>query len=591
MLELLTQPVTSVIARHLKLEPSRIAALYAPPGKGFAGDLALPCFQLAKAAGMSPPALAAELSAVLAGLDLGLKAEQAGPFVNLTFAPARVASRLLPELSADPSVVLRATVGAGQTVCIDYSSPNIAKHMAFHHLRGTMIGNALSRCYAAAGYKVVRINFLGDWGTAFGRLIAGFKRENLTIADVERAPDKVTFLNDLYVRISQAEQADPSVSEQARVWSKKLEDGDPEVRAIWAALRQASIDELMKIYALLGVDFDSWNGEAHYNDKTAPLVEELEAKGLTRVDEGATVVDLSGFGLEKPALIRRADGGSFYATRDIAACDDRFREFAFDRSLYVVDLGQSLHFKEWFTIVKLLERPYAARLRHVGFGIVLMWNDEPGPGLPAGWGRGRSRGGRVMLLRDVLEEAIERARAIVTEKNPDLPERERDAIARAVGVGALVFNDLKNARTNDVKFKFEDALSMQGETGPYLQYAHARLCSIERKFAEQHGRPRAFDAARLSREEEKQVFLAVARLRSRLERTVETDEPSVLAQGLLALAGSVASWLTAGNQDASMRVLCSDAELASARYGLVRVARVALGQGLQLLGLEAPERM
>jgi len=591
MLELLTQPVTSLIAQHLKVEPERVAALYAPPGKGFTGDLALPCFQLAKARNMAPPALAAELCAVLVGSDLGVRAEQAGPFVNLTFAPARVATRLLPELAADPAVALRSRVGAGQTVCIDFSSPNIAKHMAFHHLRGTMIGNALSRCYAAAGYEVVRINFLGDWGTAFGRLIAGFKRENLTIADVQRAPDKVTFLNELYVRISQAEQADPTVSEQARVWSKKLEEGDPEVRAIWAALRQASIDELMKIYALLGVAFDSWNGEAHYNDQTEPLVEELEAKGFTRVDEGATVVDLTAVGLEKPALVRRADGGSFYTTRDIAAADDRYREFAFDRSLYVVDLGQSLHFKEWFAIVKLLGRPYDGRLRHVGFGIVLMWNDEPGPGLAVGWGRGRSRGGRVMLLRDVLEEAIDRARAIVTEKNPDLPEAERDSIARAVGVGALVFNDLKNARTNDVKFKFEDALSMQGETGPYLQYAHARLCSIERKFEAQHGKPLPFDATRLSREEEKQVFLAVARLRSRLERTVETDEPSVLAQSLLALAWCVASWLTAGNQDPSMRVLTPDTELASARHALVKVARASLGEGLRLLGLEAPERM
>jgi arginyl-tRNA synthetase len=591
MLELLTQPITTLIARHLNVESARVDSLYAPPGKGFTGDLALPCFQLAKARNVAPAALAAELCSVIAGSDLGASAVQAGPFVNLTFAPARVATRLLPQLAVDPLLALRSHVGEGRTVCIDFSSPNIAKHMAFHHLRGTMIGNALSRCYAAAGYRVVRINFLGDWGTAFGRLIAGFKRENLTIDDVARAPDKVTFLNDLYVRISQAEAVDPSVSEQARVWSKKLEEGDPEVRAIWAALRQASIDELMKIYALLGVDFDSWNGEAYYNDKTDPLVAELEQKGLTRVDDGATVVDLEAFGLEKPSLVRRADGGSFYSTRDIAAADDRYRQFAFHRSLYVVDLGQSLHFKEWFAIVKLLGRPYANSLRHVGFGIVLMWNDEPGPGLTVGWGRGRSRGGRVMLLRDVLEEAIERARAIVAEKSPELPGRERDDIARAVGIGALVFNDLKNARTNDVKFKFEDALSMQGETGPYLQYAHARLCSIERKFAELHGVPLPFDATRLSREEEKQVFLAVARLRTRLERTVESDEPSVMAQALLALAWSVASWLTAGNQEPAMRVLSPDAELASARHALVRVARVTLGEGLRLLGLEAPLRM
>ena len=277
-----------------------------------------------------------------------------------------------------------------------------------------------------------------------------------------------------------------------------------------------------------------------------------------------------------------ADGGTLYATRDLTACDDRFAEFGFARSLYVVDLGQSLHFQEWFAVAKLLQRPFADKLRHIGFGVVLIWNDEE-----SAWAKGRTRGGKIMLLREVLDEAVERAAAIVAEKNPDLPADERAAIARAVGVGAVVFNDLKNGRTGDVKFKFEEALRFDGETGPYLQFAHARMCSIERKAEHRSGG----NPALLTSEAEKQVLLAIARLQGALERAVDTDEPSVLAQALLGLASSVASWLTSGNADLNARVLCADAALAASRLQLVAAARGALGEGLRLLGLVAPERM
>jgi arginyl-tRNA synthetase len=586
MLEPLTAPVTDLIARHLGLEPARVEGLYAPPGKGFAADLALPCFQLAPLRKVPPPKLAAEIAKLIEGANLGVRASAAGPFVNLTFEPSAVAQLLMPPLADDPRVALRSSLGEGKTVCIDFSGPNIAKHFAFHHLRGNVLGNALSKCYAATSHKVVRINFLGDWGTAFGRLIAGFRREKLTRADVEAAPNKVTFLNDLYVRISQVEKSDSAVGDEARSWSKKLEDGDSEARDLWQLFRDASLSELQKLYDLLDIQFDSVRGEAYYADKVEVVVQEIERRGLAKVDKGATIVDLSAFGLEKPALVRRSDGGTFYSMRDLAAADDRYREFAFDRSLYVVAAEQSLHFQEWFSIAKLLERPYAERLHHVAFGLVLMWNDETG-----GWGKSSTRQGGVMMLADVLAEAIDRARGIVAEKSPELSDVERETIASAVGVGATVFNALKVARNNDVKFRFEDALSMQGETGPYLQYAHARLCSIERKFEQQFGVPSKADHALLTREEEKGVLLSIARLRSRLERVVELDEPSILAQALLALASSVASWLTAGSQDASMRVLSADVALGTARLALVRAARGALGEGLRLLGLSAPERM
>jgi arginyl-tRNA synthetase len=588
MIDLLASPLADAIAARTGLDASVIRPLVAPPAKGQAADLAVPCFAIAKALGRTPPAVASDLAGLVVP---GVTLAAAGPFLNATLDPGAVAGLLLPRLAADPVAALRSTTGAGRTVAIDFSSPNIAKHLAFHHIRSTMIGNSLARIYAAAGWRVVRINFLGDWGTAFGRLIAGWKREGLTLAQLEAAADRVTFLNELYVRASQAEKADPRLEDDARGWSRRLEEGDAEARSLWQLFKDASLAEFKRVYGLLGVDFDSWNGEAYYEDKMGPVLAELEDRGLASIDQGATVVDLSAAGLKKPMLLRRADGGTLYATRDLAAADDRFAAYAFDRALYVVDLGQSLHFKEWFACAKLMGRAYAERLRHVGFGIVLMWNDERGDGLEPGWARGRTRGGKVMLLREVLDEAIDRARQIVAEKNPDIAGAERDAVARAVGVGAVVFNDLKNARTNDVKFKFEEALRFDGETGPYLQFAHARLASIERRYAAAHPAAPIGDPALLTRPDEKAVLLALARLGDALSRSVDGDEPSQLAQGLLQVAGAISAWLTAGSKDETARVLTDDARLAASRRRLVGAARATLGEGLRLLGLEAPERM
>ena len=256
MLDLLTTPIAAHLAAHLGVPSASVAALLMPPAKGVAADLALPCFQLAKGKGVPPPAMATEIAGILSNAGLGIQAVAAGPFCNVTFTTAGVAAALLPTLTKDGTVALRSSVGTGKTVCIDFSSPNIAKHLAFHHIRSTMIGNALAHLYAAAGWKVKRINFLGDWGTAFGRLIAGWKRKGLTLAQLETAPDRVTFLNDLYVRISQAAKEDKAVEEEARTWSKKLEDGDTEARSLWQIFKDASLKEFERVYGLLGVTFD-----------------------------------------------------------------------------------------------------------------------------------------------------------------------------------------------------------------------------------------------------------------------------------------------------------------------------------------------
>ena len=560
MLAQLAQPVAAVIAKTLPDQSDLATSLLAPPTKVGMGDLSLPCFQLAKGARTNPAALAQQLAEAINQAGVA-EASAAGPFMNVVLNPSQVAQQVSDILDQHPLSPLRtppsleqATAGFGSTaestadkgehtptICIDFSSPNIAKHLAFHHIRSTMIGHALANCYQACGWNVHRINFLGDWGTAFGRLIAGWHREGLSLDDLQAADDKVTFLNQLYVRISLAAKEDEQVAEEARHWSKKLEDGDAAARELWQVFKDASLAEFHHIYDLLGVSFDSWKGEAYYEDKMDAVLNELKQADILQQDDGALVVDLSDHGFKKPCLIQRADGGTLYATRDLAACQDRFNEFAFDRSLYVVDLGQSLHFKEWFTVAKKLNKSYAEDLRHIGFGVVLMWSEEDQQ-----FAKGSSKSGRVMLLNEVLQEAIHRADAIIAEKNPELDDTERAQVARSVGVGAVVFNDLKNNRKGDVKFRFEDALNMQGDTGPYVQFTHARLCSIERKFAaaDIHLSSDAPDARLLDSAAEKNIYLKIARLPKALEQVIQDDDPSQLASALLDLASATSSWLS-----------------------------------------------
>ncbi len=581
---LINNSIAEQISAFLDVELAQVNKVLGAPTKAGMADLAMPCFQFAKAQGCNPAELAGKIATHLQ--ENNIDAQAAGPFLNITLSCSNIAETILSALAENDQQALQSSIGDGKNVCVDFSSPNIAKHLAFHHIRSTGIGNALSRIYKACAWNVTRINFLGDWGTAFGRLIAGWKREGLKLEDLEQSEDKVKFFNELYVRISQAAKEHDSVADEAREWSKKCEEDDPEALQLWEIIRNISLDAAKEIYKLLNINFDDWNGEAHYRKAGDGIVADLDAKGLLTEDDGAKVVDLSDMKMKKPCLILRSDGGTLYATRDMAACEDRKKLYNFNRSLYVVDMGQSLHFKEWFAVIKKLGREYADDLRHIGFGIVQMWDDENQK-----WARAAARRGVPMTLMDVLQESITRAREIIEEKNPDLPEDEKQDIAKAVGCGAVLFNDLKNNRKGDIKFKFEDALNMQGETGPYLQFAHARLCSIERKFADQFPEPSKADYATLDRDDEKALLLVIARLQSQLERACEDDDPSVLAHAIIDLASHVSSWLSAGSKDHSARVLCDDATTASTRIELVKAARICLGQGLHLLGLHAPQRM
>ena len=535
------------------------------------GDYAVPAFPLVRfAAGAKPPELAARLARELPRGGLIVDAVAAGPFVNVKID--RVAAFRTLATSVDDATVLLPARGAGQTVCIDYSSPNISKHLAYHHIRSTMIGHALAQLHAALGYTVVGINHLGDWGTTHGMLLAADQRWGHEYRTLD-----VTALNELYVRFREAMKTDPTFEGEGRAWFKRLEAGEPAVRARWQQFRDTSWREFERVYRLLGVEFTFVTGESEYEDKMPEILAMLEEKGLVSESDGAQVVQI--VGEKTPMLIKTKDGTTLYATRDLAAALYRFRQYAFARSLYVVDRGQSLHFKQLFAVLGLLGFDWAKRCVHVPFGLIRF--------------KGRkttTRGGNVVLLEEVFAEAIDEVRPIITAAQPDLAPEVLERTAQQIGIGAVVFANVLPQRDKDVDFDWDKALSLTGDSGPYLQYTVARCHSIERK-AGATAAGIAVDYARLTHDAEWAVARRLLELGDHVTRAVDHCEPHVVAHYLLELAGEFSRWYTLGNGDASLRVLCDDLDLRAARLALVQQVRVWLTRGLALLGLGTPEVM
>lgn len=541
------------------------------------GDFAFPCFPLAKARRAAPPKVAAEIAAKV---ELGgrvVKAEAVGPYVNVTVDRAQLTQQTLEAVAAQGAAYGSGTEGAGKTVVIDFSSPNVAKPLAFHHLRSTMIGNSLVRLYQARGWRTVGVNHLGDWGTGFGKLLLALE----LWGDAPLVANDPRALNELYVRINAASKTDPSLEDRARAWFKRLEDGDAGARALWARCVALSMVEFTAVYERLGVVFDHVTGESFYEDKMPAVIADLRTRGLLEESEGALVVRVDEPGDEKalpPCLIVKSDGATLYATRDLAAAQYRHDTYRFDRALYLVDAGQAMHFEQLKRVLRRAGRPWADALRHVAFGVLLI-----------GGTRARTRTGSVVLLADVLDDAVEKVEAVIREKNPDLPDAA--AVARAVGVGAVVFSDLKNHRTNDIHLDLESVLSFDGKTGPYVMYSHARACSILRK----HGRalpPRPTDAgARLTDATEQALVRVLARFPERVARAVETDAPSEVATHLLDLCEAFHAYHTRGGRDPALRVLTDDLPQRAARLHLVDAVRTTLAAGLALLGMGAPAQM
>jgi arginyl-tRNA synthetase len=554
------------------------------------GDFAIGAFAAAKAAGKNPAELAKAWAAELVPNDLIESATATGPFVNLR-ANRPAVFRWLIGAALEGTLVPR-TIGAGQTIVIDYSSPNVSKHLAYHHIRSTMLGHALVQIFRALGYKVVGINHLGDWGTTHGKLIAAWKRWT------PEGNVDIGVLNDLYVRYSKAAKEDPALEAEGRAWFKKLEDGDAEALALWSRFKDISLVEFQTAYDILGVKFDVVKGESEYLPEVPRVLAELAAKGLSSESEGALVVMLPDPKMP-PLLLKKSDDATLYATRDIPSAEYRWNTWHFARSLYVVDRGQSLHFKQLFKTLELMGHEWAARCEHIPFGLVQI-----------GGKKGSTKEGNVVLLKDVVTEAENRVKQLLLEKAAaargggvengelataadfDPPATSEVAqIAATVGRGAVVFANLVAQRDKDVAFEWDRVIALQGDSGVYLQYSHARCASILRKAGVTTLGLAFVDYTKLATDAEWAVARRLLEFPQAIVATTPKCEPHIICHYLLELAGEFSRWYTAGNGDAALRVLCDDAPTRDARLALVAAVRAVLAEGLALLGITAPDTM
>ena len=487
-----------------------------------------------------------------------------GPFINILVDKGEVAESILKNVLNIKSSYGESSVGNGKTVVLDYSSPNIAKSFSIGHLRSTMIGNSLKLIFNKAGYKTVGIDYLGDWGTQFGKMIVAYEKWG---DDEAIKKDPINELSKLYVRFNTEAEDDEELNELAREAFRKIELGDPKYVALWKWIREESLKESEQIYELLGVTFDSYNGEAYYNDKMEVVVEELANKGLLKEDQGAQIVDLGDD--MPPALIKRSDGGSLYITRDLAAVFDRMNSYHFDKCLYVVGNEQKLHFTQLKAVLKKMGYDYGERIEHINFGLYL-----------TGGTKMSTRKGNVVKLYDVLMDAISQAKTQIEAKNPNI--ENKDEIAKKVGIGAIVFNDLKNHRTNDIEFNLESMLKFEGQTGPYLQYTGVRIFSIiDNKVLDTNNikkdlfeQPHYFELVKI-----------ISGFKNAIERATVEYAPSVVAKYLLSLAQSFNGFY------AKEKINAEDLQIRNTNMVLAQAVRIVINEGLRLLGIDYVEKM
>ena len=541
------------------------AMLETPPDKKL-GDYALPCFRLSKTLRKAPQMIASALAEKMSGEEID-RVEVVGGYMNIFVSRGSLAEGIVKAVLANPGRWGSSEVGKGKTVCLDYSSINIAKRFHIGHLSTTMIGHSLKRIYDFNGYTTVGINHLGDWGTQFGKMICAYKkwgnREEVEAGGVQA-------MVDLYVRFHAEAEKDPSLEDEGRAWFKKIEDGDPEAMEIFSWFKEVTLKDTQRVYDLLGVSFDSYNGEAFYNYKMGPVVDELREKGLLVESQGAQVVQLEEYGMP-PALVLRSDGATLYITRDLAAAFYRHNTYHFDKCLYVVAYQQNLHFKQLFKILELMGHDWYKGMEHVSFGMV----SYEGRALS-------TREGYVVYLEDLLNKAIEKAREIIEEKSPNLPNK--DEVARQVGVGAVVYFDLHNERIKDIDFRWERALSFEGETGPYVQYTHARCCSVLRK-AQAYADVEP-DYSVLCDDEALDVLMLISRFPEVVRKAMDQNEPSLITRHTTSLAQAYNKYYF------EHRIMEeNDPAGSAARVNLTDAVRDVIKTGLYLIGVEAPERM
>lgn len=528
------------------------------------GDVCLPCFKFSKALRMSPVAIAQKLSECIKTGDVVEKCEVVNGYLNFFLCKDAIIKCVLDEVVAKGEVYAP-IANHGKTVCLDYSSINIAKPFHIGHLLTTVIGGSLYKIYKYLGYNAVGINHLGDWGTQFGKLIVAYK---LWGSDEDIESRKMLALLDLYVRFHKEAEENPELEQQGRDWFKKIEEGDAEALSIFEKFKSITLCEVQKVYDKLGVQFDSYAGESFYNDKMQPVIDELEQKGLLTLSEGAKVVNLDEYNMA-PCLILKKDGATLYATRDLAAAIYRHDTYDFDKCLYVVAYQQNLHFKQVFKVLELMGKPWADKLVHVPFGMVSLEGSTLS-----------TREGKVVFLDDVLNTSVNKVKDVMKAKNPDATLDEKTA--SDVGVGAVIFYALCSARIKDMVFSYDKALSFEGETGPYLQYTHARCRSVLAKAGNIDGK---FDVSAINSSSAFEVIKLLNAYDNTVIEAGEKYEPSIISHYLIDLAKAYNKFYLEN------RIVVDDANVTYSRALLTKCVADAIKNGLSLILINAPDKM
>lgn len=565
------EKIADILAPHIEgLERDEILPMIEVPADSSKGDYAFPCFKLAKIMRKAPPMIAKGIAEAIEGEEMFQKVESVNAYVNMFMSKAEFAGNVVKEVLEKDKDFGRSGMGAGRTVIVEYSSPNIAKPFHIGHIRSTVIGNSIYKIYDFLGYDTIRINHLGDYGTQFGKMICAYRKWG-NKEDVIREPIKS--LLSYYTKFHEEAEKDPSLEDEARAIFVRLENGEPEEVELWQWFRDESLREFNRVYDMLGITFDSYNGESFYSDKMPAVVQELKDKGLLVEDNGAQIVKLDQFDLP-PALITKSDGSTLYITRDIAAAIYRKNTYDFYKNIYVVASQQNLHFQQWKKVIGLMGYDWADDCVHVPFGLVSM--EE---------GTMSTRQGRVIFLEDVLNRAVEQTRKIIMEKNVNT--ENVDETAREVGIGAVIFNELSNYRIKDYVFSWDKVLNFEGETGPYVQYTHARACSILRNAGEavMASAKEGFDASRITSDSAHALIKLIYEMPEVIAEAGEKYEPSIVTRHIVDIAQAFNKFYH------DEHILVDDETDKTAKVALVMAARNVIRNGLDLLGMKAPEKM
>lgn len=563
--------IAELIAPHTGgMSREEIEGMLETPADSSKGDYAFPCFKLAKTMRKAPPLIAASIAEAVSGDSLFEKVENVNAYVNMFISRQSLAAEVVGEVISKGDDYGRSSIGEGKKVIVEYSSPNIAKPFHIGHIRSTVIGNSIYKIYDYLGYDTMRINHLGDYGTQFGKMICAYRRWG-NKEDVIREPIKS--LLSYYTKFHEEAEKHPELEDEARAIFTKLEHGEKEETELWQWFRDESLKEFNRVYDMLGITFDSYNGESFYSDKMPRFVQELKDKGLLEEDDGANIVRLDEYGLP-PALITKSDGSTLYITRDIAAAVYRKETYDFYKNLYVVASQQNLHFQQWIKIVELLGYDWAKDCVHIPFGLVSMED-----------GTMSTREGRVIFLEDVLNRAVEKTKEIIKEKNVNTDNIEETA--KAVGIGAVVFNELSNYRIKDYVFSWDKVLNFEGETGPYVQYTHARACSVIRNAGKKTADEAAkgFDPSYIASDSAHRLIKLIYEFPDTVAEAGEKYEPSIVTRHIVDIAQAFNKFYH------DEHILVDNEEEKKAKVALVTAARDTIRNGLGLLGMKAPERM